>query len=156
MTSLLRRDPAAMQPVDVFDRLDRMVGEWLRMFPARSPLALSREEMPVDLVQVDEYYEDGDLVIRAELPGIDPEEDVALTVADGMLHIRAERRQEETTEERDYVRKELRYGAFARSLTLPEVVTEDDISASYRDGILEIHVPAPSPGPAKRIPVSKS
>jgi HSP20 family protein len=95
-------------------------------------------------------------VVRAELPGIDPDEDVELTVTDGMLHIEAERREEEETEDKGYVRRELRYGSFSRSLPLPEGATEADITATYKDGILEIRVPAPQPPPAKKIPVSKS
>jgi HSP20 family protein len=154
MTSLLRREPR-MEHLDVLERLDRTLGEWMRAFSTPQHLAPTREWTPADLVQVDEFYEDGILVIRAELPGIDPDEDVDLTVADGLLHIQAERRQEEEREERGYVRKELRYGSFVRSLPLPEGVTEADISANYKDGMLEIRVPAPQPEPAKRIAVDK-
>lgn len=108
--------------------------------------------MPEDLIKVDEYRENGTLVVRAELPGIDPDNDVELTVADGMLHIEAERRDEEKTEEIG----ELHYGSFSRSLPLPEGVTEADVTASYKDGILEIRVPARQPEPGKKIAVTKA
>lgn len=108
-----------------------------------------------DLIRVDEFHEDGDLVIRAELPGVDPDEDVELTVSDGMLRIEAERHEEERTEEKGYLRRELRYGSFARTLPLPEGVSESDIAASYADGILEIRIPAPAPAPGTKVPITK-
>jgi len=83
-----------------------------------------------DLIRVEEYREDRTLVIRADLPGIDPDTDVELTVSDGMLHIEAERREEEKKDGKGYVRQELRYGSLSRSLPLPEGVTEADIAAT--------------------------
>ena len=66
-----------------------------------------------------------------------------MTVAEGMLRIHAERRQEEKTEREGYLRQELRQGTFSRSLPLPKGVTEADITAGYKQGILEIRVPMP-------------
>lgn len=158
MASLPTRRREAVEPVatpETVDLFDRMFDDWMSMWPFRRPALLARW-MPENLIKVDEYREDGTLVVRAELPGIDPDEDVELTVTDGMLHIEAERSEEEKTEERGYLRRELRYGSFARSLPLPEGVTEDDVTASYKDGILEIRVPAPQPEPGKKIPVTKT
>ena len=104
-----------------------------------------------DLVRVDEYRENGTLVIRAEMAGIDPEKDVEITVSDGMLHIGAERREEKNVEGKDYFRRELRYGSFGRDLPLPEGVAESDVKANYKDGILEIRVPLPK-GEAEKTP----
>jgi HSP20 family protein len=106
----------------------------------------------------DEYQEEGTLVVRAELPGIDPEKDVELTVTDGMLHIN-ERRVEDRQESEKYLRQELRVGSFTRVLPLPEGLTESDISASYKDGILEIRIPLPEAPPAeepKKIAVTRA
>jgi HSP20 family protein len=83
------------------------------------------------------------LVVEAELPGIDPAKDVEVTVSDGMLHIAAERREEERSDDEGVVRHELRYASFARTMPLPDGVTEADVKASYKDGVLEIRVPAP-------------
>jgi HSP20 family protein len=83
--------------------------------------------------------------VRAELAGIDPDKDVAITVKDGLLQIKAERRVEEETEDKGYTRHELRYGSFSRSLPLPDGATESDIKATYKDGILEIRVPVTEP-----------
>src|ERR671936_2580370 len=65
---------------------------------------------------VDVFSRNGDLVVRAELPGIDPEKDVDLSVEDGVLTIKGERRHEEKTEEENYYRFESSYGSFQRSV----------------------------------------
>ncbi|EYT55413.1 MULTISPECIES: Hsp20/alpha crystallin family protein [Kocuria] len=89
-----------------------------------------------------EEYRDGDtVVIRAELPGIDPEQDVELTVADDVLHLRAERRERTEHKDKGGYRSEFRYGSFSRALPLPAGCRDEDISAAYRDGVLEVRVP---------------
>ncbi len=110
-------------------------------------------------LRIEEYVADGTLVIRAELPGVDPDKDVELTLGDGALYIRAERRQEKETkrDEEGYYRSELRYGAFTRTIALPSGVKEEDITATYKDGILEIRVPfEEKAGAATRIPIKQS
>jgi HSP20 family protein len=110
-----------------------------------------------DVLRVEEFPENGSIVIRADLPGIDPDKDVDIEVADGMLRVSAERRKEEKVEEKDYVRTELRYGSFLRTLPLPAGATEKDVVATYKDGVLEIRVPvaAPEAPEAKKIPVAR-
>jgi HSP20 family protein len=149
MAGLIRREPRG-EAADAFSRFDRMFEEWTRLMP------FPRWRDVEDLIRVEEFREDGTLVIRADLPGIDPEKDVELTVSHGMLHIEAERREEEKQEEKGYVRRELRYGSLSRSLTLPEGVTEADITATYKDGVLEIRIPEPKPEPAKKIAIGKA
>ena len=154
MAGLMRREPRG-EAADVFSRFDRMFDEWTRLTPFRA-MAFPRWRDVEELIRVEEFREDGTLVIRADLPGIDPEKDVELTVAHGMLHIEAERRKEEKREEKGYVRQEVRYGSVSRSLPLPEGVTEADITATYKDGVLEIRIPEPKHEPAKKIAISKS
>ena len=156
MAGLMKREPRA-EAADIFSRFDRLFEEWARMMPFR-PMAFPRWLEAGDLMRVEEYREDGTLVVRADLPGIDPDKDVELTVSDGMLHIEAERREEQKREEKGYLRRELRYGSFSRSLPLPAGVTEADIIASYKDGVLEIRIPEPLPKreEAKKIAISKS
>ncbi len=111
------------------------------------------------VIRVEEFQKDGALVIRAEMPGIDPEKDVEVTVEGGMLHIAAERREEEDTTERSSHRRELHYGSFARSIALPEGVDDSGVTASYNNGILEVEVPLPTEvakEPSRRIPVATS
>jgi HSP20 family protein len=108
-------------------------------------------------MKVEEFEDDGHLVVRAEMPGIDPDEDVEITVSDNMLHLRAERRVESKTEDKKGFRSEFRYGSFSRSVRLPAGSTEDDVTASYSDGILEVRVPIDTAeAKAKKIPVNRS
>lgn len=104
-----------------------------------------------------EEFVDGDaLVVRAELPGIDPDNDVELTIAEGVLHIRAERQEKSEQKTKEAYRSEFRYGSFERSVPLPAGTKEDDVKASYKDGILEVRVPV---GEAKsattKVPITK-
>ena len=108
-------------------------------------------------MKVEEFETDGQLVIRAEMPGIDPDEDVEITVTDHRLHVKAERTTETKEEDVKHWRSEFRYGSFERTLPLPPGATEDDVTASYLDGILEIRVPLGSEADAtKRIPVTRT
>lgn len=165
MAHLARRQSSSVtpvervEPVDPFGTIERTFDEMFGFWPLvglRRPMAAARQWLGEPMLHVDEFRQDGTWVIRAELPGIDPEKDVELTVTDGVLHIDAHREAEKTVEERDYVHREMSYGAYHRDLPLPAGATESDVTASYRDGILEIRVPEPEGETAKRIPVSRS
>jgi len=105
---------------------------------------------------VDVFHRDKDLVVRAELPGVDPERDVEIMVQNGVLRIRGERRHEDRTEENGISRYESSYGTFERSVLLPEGVNDDDIQATYEHGILEVVVPrAAELSGGRRIPVQE-
>lgn len=86
--------------------------------------------------QVEDYIAEGRYVLRTELPGIDPDKDVEVTVEDGVLHIRAEKTRK-TTEPH---RSEFAYGSLSRSVTLPATAKTDDVEAVYQDGVLEVSV----------------
>jgi HSP20 family protein len=152
MAGLTKRDPHG-EAGDMFARFDRMFEEWTRMMPFRA-VAFPRWREAEELIRVEEFRDKEALVIHADLPGIDPKKDVELTVADGMLHIEAERHEEEKREEKGYVRQELRYGALSRSLPLPEGVTAADITATYKAGVLEIRVPEPKREAVRKIAIS--
>jgi HSP20 family protein len=133
---------------------------WFDVLPIPIPSPAFRDlESAFDrsALRIEEQREDDHLVVRAEMPGIDPDEDVEITVTDNTLHLSAERR-EENREEGDEgaYRSEFRYGRFTRSVPLPPGATEEDVEASYADGILEVRIPiaAESTG-ARRIPVSR-
>jgi HSP20 family protein len=142
MSTLLRRARGG-DLTGRFSRMDRMFEEWMRSLPMRRPFGLGWDWPGEDLIRVDEFREGDTQVVRAELPGIDPDRDVELTVTDGMLRINAERRVEEKAEDKGFTRHEMRYGRLTRTLPLPQGAAESDISATYKDGILEVRVPVP-------------
>lgn len=93
-------------------------------------------------IAVEEFVDDDTLLVRAELPGIDPERDVEIIVSDNMLHLRAQRHQDlQVVEDNGLARQEFHYGSFSRSIPLPAGAEEDDIEARYSDGILEVRLP---------------
>lgn len=157
MSGLMRRDRGG-DVTNRLNRMDRFFDEWMRALPVRRPFGLSMDWLDEDAIRVDQFREGNTEIIRAELPGIDPEKDVDLTVGGGVLRINAERRVEEKTEGEGFLRHELRCGRFTRTLPLPEGVTESDITATYRDGILEIRIPIPQTTTSERtkIEISKS
>jgi HSP20 family protein len=140
MTALQERDKRTLE--SPWSRLDRLFDEWMRTMPVRRILGEAPGE---EIIRVDEFRDDDTQVIRAELPGIDPDRDVRITVAGGRLRIDAERRvEEETTEENGFTRREMRYGSFTRTLPLAEGA-RDEITAGYSNGVLEIRVPLARP-----------
>ena len=88
---------------------------------------------------LDVLQEDGDIVVRAELPGV-KQEDVDITLHDGVLTIAGERKAEQQREGTGYYVRERRYGSFRRSMTLPQGVDESKISARFDSGVLEVRV----------------
>ena len=108
---------------------------------------------------VEEFVDDTTMVVRAELPDIDPDTDVELTVEDGLLRIHAQREEKTERSEGGVFRSEFRYGSFDRAVILPPGINADDIVASYTNGILEVRVPLPPPPekpPATKVPVTRS
>lgn len=101
---------------------------------------------------VDVVKHDGDLVLRADLPGIKPEE-VKIEVEGDVLTVSGEHREEKEEEKDHYVRRERRYGSFSRSMVLPHGVSLDDIEAKCEDGVLEVTIPAPKGAEKQKIAV---
>jgi HSP20 family protein len=101
-------------------------------------------------IKVEEFLDGEQLVIRAELPGVDPDRDIDVSVDNGVLTISAERR-ESTREKVDRgFHSEFRYGSFVRQIRLPAGTSSEVISATYKDGVLEIRMPKPSAEAASR------
>jgi HSP20 family protein len=146
--SMTRRDPETLWPQplgrELADWWSRPFESWRRMFDETQ-------------MNVEEFVEGDQLVVRAELPGVEPDRDVDISVEDGALRIRAERRQEEKSEDRNYRRTEIRYGSFTRTIPLPPQAKEEDVSATYKDGILEVRAPIDqSRTQRSHIPIQKS
>ncbi|WP_284764415.1 Hsp20/alpha crystallin family protein [Arthrobacter sp. efr-133-R2A-63] len=92
-------------------------------------------------LRVEEFSDGSAWVIRAELPGVDPERDIDISVSGRTLTIEGRREEESENQGKDNYRSEFRYGEFSRSFQLPAAVSEEEIQASYTGGILEVRVP---------------
>jgi HSP20 family protein len=111
-----------------------------------------------ELLRVEQEMTDDSMVIRAEMPGIDPDKDVQITVSDGVLVIRGQRRFERKQDDGGRTRTEFRYGSFSRALSVPDGMDPDDVTATYRDGILEVRFPykVPSTTEPRKVEVTRS
>jgi HSP20 family protein len=102
---------------------------------------------------LDVWETDTDVVYSFDLPGV-PEERIAIEVADGTLTVSAEREKKEEVADDRYYRVERRFGSYGRAVGLPQGVDESKISASYRDGVLEVRVPKPEEQKPRKIALS--
>lgn len=98
------------------------------------------------IIRVEDEMTEDNYQVRAELPGIDPEKDVDITVRDGVLTIKAERSEKKESNGRS----EFSYGSFVRSVSLPSGADEDGIKAGYDKGILTVTVPVSQVKPAEK------
>ena len=101
---------------------------------------------------LDMYETDKDVVVKAELPGLKAK-DVDISVDGDMLTIKGDRKFEEEVKEENFYRLERRYGSFERVIPLPADVKKDAIKASYKNGILEVHLPKEEEAKPKRLKV---
>jgi len=103
---------------------------------------------------MDAYQQDGALIVEAELPGI-KKDDLEVSVDDGDLVIRGERKSESKSQEQDFFRMERSYGRFYRRLPLPEGVDATKIEANFTDGVLRLRIPKPATAQTapKKIPI---
>jgi HSP20 family protein len=101
----------------------------------------------IDLVEADDHF-----LLKADLPGLS-EEDVSIEVQDNVLTVSGERKAEHERKERGWYRLERSFGRFSRSLSLPEGVNADAISASFDKGVLEVRIPKPEERKPRRITI---
>jgi HSP20 family protein len=114
---------------------------WPEVFPRRFMEWFDTSARGEHVMRVEEALDGKDLVIRAEMPGIDPDKDVQIELRDHLLELRAQRKQKAEQEEKGVRRSEFHYGSFYRAIPLPLDATEADVRATYKDGILEVRVP---------------
>lgn len=130
--------------------MDRLVG---RRFPGIFPLRRTSSELDAGWApSVDIFEKDGEIQVKAELPGVS-KDDIEVSVEQDALVIKGERKAEEEVKKEDFYRMERFTGTFYRSIPLPEGVDEKNISATYADGVLEVHVPRPTA--AEAVPTVK-
>ncbi|MGZ4200678.1 MAG: Hsp20/alpha crystallin family protein [Thermoleophilaceae bacterium] len=107
----------------------------------------SRWVPAMDLVEAEDHF-----VLKADLPGLD-EDAVSIEVQDNVLTVSGERRSEHEQRQKGWYRVERSFGRFSRSLTLPEGVNADAISANFDKGVLEIRIPKPEERKPRRIEI---
>jgi HSP20 family protein len=126
-------------------QLNRMFEPLSRMTSADEDLVSGTWAPPVDVAETQEK-----IIVRAEVPGV-RQDDISIEFENGLLTIRGDRKLEKGLEGLTYHRVERVYGNFIRSFTLPRTVDPEKITASYRDGILEIEVPKKEEAKPKQI-----
>jgi HSP20 family protein len=137
-----RPEGSVSRPRDFFsamrDEMDRVFDQFERGFP-RWPSVLRRGVGEGGLITPElDVREDGNAItIEAELPGVD-EKDISVTVANGMLTIKGEKKQEKEERNENYYLSERSYGTFQRSLRLPESIDESKVEAKFDKGVLKI------------------
>jgi HSP20 family protein len=102
---------------------------------------------------VDIYETDDALVLKAELPGVS-KDDVSIEVHQNTLILRGQRTHEAEVKDEYYHRVERAYGTFQRSFVLPAIVDQDKVQATYKDGVLELHLPKSEAAKPKRIAIN--
>jgi HSP20 family protein len=137
--------------VSIQDRMNRLFDDAFRSTQrtgAEDDWALGGSWAPV----VDIFEKDGNIVLKAELPGVDPKT-VDIRVENNTLSLRGERKLENEVKRESYHRVERSYGTFARSFTLPNVVDTEKIKADFRDGVLQLTLPKREEAKPKQIQV---
>lgn len=158
--ALIKHEKRGTAPSEVAwpeERFDRVFRDMFRDWFTGGALLERFFESPPNPVHLEEYVQDGTRVVRAEMPGLDPDKDVQITVADGMLTLQAHREERKEEDRPDGYRSEFRYGSFQRTVRLPDSATEADVKASYQDGILEVRIPVAATETTRtRIPIEHS
>jgi len=137
------RPTRALGPIDEMDRWFENVFPrgWMRPFrnewPSWGELAAPLETR---LPKVDVIDRDDEVLVRAEIPGVE-KEDLDVSVSDNAITIKGQTRSEEKEEKGDYYRCEITRGAFARTVALPDVVDSEKVKAKFKDGVLELTLP---------------
>lgn len=143
MRALMRWDPFA-ELTALRRAMDRVFDEFV---PARF-----REEEAELAFPVDVYETDKEIIVKAALPGVKPEE-IDISVTSDSLTIRGESRHEEKVEKENFYRQEIRYGAFSRIVPLPAPIRAEEADAEYKDGLLTVKLPKKEEARPKTIKV---
>lgn len=129
---------------------ERLFKEAFTPFVGEGELSTRTWAPPVDI-----YETENDIVLKAELPGIDPK-DVEVKVEDNTLYLKGERKFEKEVMNENYHRVERSYGCFARSFSLPNSISAEKVKAEYKDGLLTLTLPKREEAKPKTIKIDVS
>jgi HSP20 family protein len=101
---------------------------------------------------MDMSEKDKEIIVKAEIPGMDPK-DIDISLQNGLLTVRGERKQEKEEKEESFHRVERSHGVFSRTIRLPAEVDEDKVKATYKDGVLTLEMSKTKEAAAKKIEV---
>jgi len=146
MASLVRWNPTR-DMVSLREAMDRLFEE---SFLQSDLLGFS--DSPANALPLDMYETDNDVIVKATVPGIKPE-DIEVTITGDLLTIKGEFKSEEKTEKRNYLRQERRYGSFCRQINLPANVDSNAAKATFEHGILSLELPKIEAAKAKTVKV---
>jgi len=134
--------------------MERMIEEFFgrRMRPWWPEKWFRNEGMEPTTPAVDFYEEKDEIVVKAELPGLD-KNNIEVNLTNHTLTIKGEKRKEEEVKEKNYYRSERSYGSFVRTLELPTDVHADRVKATFKDGVLEVRLPKTEEAKKKEIKV---
>lgn len=130
--SIIRREPFR-ELISLRDAMDRLFEEsFVRPWSWFAPLT--------ETLAVDMYETKDNIVVKASVPGVKPE-DIDVSVVGDTLTIKGQIKEEEEVEKENYIRRERRYGSFCRTLSLPTAVNVDKASAEFENGVLKLTLP---------------
>jgi HSP20 family protein len=138
-----------------FAALEELRESFPSFFDVRWPLRARRLFDEARQPAVDMFERDGNVVVKAEMPGI-PSEKIDVTVSDGELLISGERKEEKEVREENFYRSERSYGRIYRALPLPEGCDAEHVSATAKDGIVEIVIPRKAAAVGKKVEVTSA
>jgi HSP20 family protein len=147
----MAHEPQAWSP---FRELDRFRRDFDDLFDRFLGGRLSRQSSGHGPA-IESYVDSGKLIVRADLPGIDPK-DVEITATGDQLTIRGKREQQREERGRDFLHREVVYGSFERAVKLPGGVNPDEIKASYHNGVLELSVPLAEQSRTRKVPIQSA
>jgi HSP20 family protein len=101
---------------------------------------------------IESRVEEGKFIVRADLPGVDPNK-VEIKMVGNVLTIKGSREEKQDSMKADYLRREIRYGPFERSIRLPDGIKAEDLKALYSDGVLELTAPMPKEAIPKEVKI---
>lgn len=142
----------ALAPRTPFLEIDDFYDRFRDLVESTLPGSFRRRWLGAAEPAIDMFERDGNIVVKAEMPGIPPDK-IDVTVADGELRISGERAEEKEVKEQDYYRAERQYGRIFRAVTLPEGCDTEKVSASAKDGVIEVVIPRKAQAGAKKVQV---
>jgi HSP20 family protein len=139
-------------PWQELERIEERMEDMFRSFSRGFPWAWPRERGAGWMPPLDMVERKDEILLRVDLPGLQ-EKDIEVNVQDGMLTLRGERKEEREEKEEDYYYCERSLGKFSRSLPLPAGVDAEHVKATFKNGVLEVHLPRTKEAKAKKIEI---